>query len=455
MKLQLISPGSPVRDSTKKDRAAQFARLSLTTVAALTPSEVDVELIDDNTERLSFDPTVDMVGITAMTATAPRAYEIADRYRRNGVSVVLGGIHPSVLPREAIEHADAVVVGEAEGTWRNLLRDFEKGKMKSFYRSQGRPSLDNLPTPRRDLLRSRVYKRASMVQATRGCPFDCDFCAVSNFFGRTYRFRPIPDVIGEIERLKNRFIFIADDNIVGSPKYAKQLFRSLIPLRIKWFGQGSVTMARDEELLRLAAKSGCTTMFIGFESLSEANLREVGKKTNRVSGYEEDVRRIHNHGIAIDGAFMFGFDHDDEDVFERTVDFAKTNKLELTNFSILTPFPGTRLYDRLEKENRIIDRDWSKYTCGNVVFRPRLLSEDRLQAGYLWARRQFYSYSSIFRRLFGGGKRSVWCLPANLNMRRAAYRSGRSVGNERMMSRERPEGALGRASIGGGESAKW
>ena len=427
MKLQLISPGSPVRDSTKKDRAAQFARLSLTTVAALTPPEVEVVLVDDNTEKVNFDTDVDLVGITAITATAPRAYEIADQFRRNRVSVVLGGIHPSVLPEEAIRHADAVVIGEAEGVWQDLLRDFEKGKMKRFYRSRRRPSLENLPTPRRDLLKNKVYKRASMVQTTRGCPFDCDFCTVSNFFGGTYRFRPVPDIIEEIESSESRFIFFPDDNIVGSPRYAKRLFRALVPLRIKWFSQGSVTMARDEELLRLAARSGCQTMFIGFESLSEANLREMGKKTNLVTRYEEDVKRIHHHGIAIDGAFMFGFDHDDGDVFERTVDFAKKNKLELTNFAILTPFPGTRLYDRLEKEDRIIERDWSKYTCGNVVFRPRLLSEDRLQAGYWWARRQFYSYPSIFQRLVGGGKRSLYCLPANLNMRRAAYRSGHSA----------------------------
>ncbi len=425
MKLQLISPGSPVRDSTRKDRAAQFARLSLTTVAALTPPEVQVALVDDNTEKVDFHADVDMVGITAMTATCPRAYEIADRFRSNGVSVVLGGIHPSVLPEEAIQHADAVVVGEAEGVWRNLLRDFENGQMKKFYRSRTRPSLKALPTPRRDLLRNKVYRRASMVQITRGCPFDCDFCAVSSFFGRTYRFRPIPDVIRELESLESRFIFFADDNIVGSPTYAKQLFRALIPLRIRWFGQGSVTMARDGELLELAARSGCWAMFIGFESLCEASLREIGKRTNLVRRYEDDVKRIHNYGIAIDGAFMFGFDHDDGDVFERTVDFAKKNRLEFTNFAILTPFPGTRLYDRLENENRIIERDWSKYTCGNVVFRPRLISEERLQAGYLWARRQFYSYSSMFQRLLGGGKRSLRCLPVNLSMRRAAYRGRR------------------------------
>lgn len=422
MKLQLISPGSPVRDSTRKDRAAQFARLSLTTVAALTPPEVEVVLIDDNTEELNFDPNVDMVGITVMTATAPRAYEIADEHRRNGVTVVLGGIHASMLPEEAIQHADAVVVGEAEGVWGNVVRDFEKGEMKRFYRSRRRPSLENLPIPRRDLLRNKVYKRTSMVQVTRGCPFDCDFCTVSNFFGRTYRYRPIPDIIEEVERLENGFIFFVDDNIVGNPRYAKQLFKALIPLKVKWFGQSSVTMAKDEELLRLAAKSGCKLMFMGFESLSEASLREVGKSMNHATQYEEDIKRIHHYGIAIDAAFIFGFDHDDTDVFEKTVQFAQKNKLELTNFSILTPFPGTRLCNRLEKEGRIIERDWSKYTCGNAVFRPKLLSRDRLQAGYLWARRQFYSYPSILRRLFGAGKRSIYCLPANLNMRRAAYR---------------------------------
>jgi radical SAM superfamily enzyme YgiQ (UPF0313 family) len=422
MLVNLISPRSPVAGGTKRENAIQFSRLTLTTVAALFPKDTKVRLINDSIDVIDFDEKVDLVGITAMTATVPRAYEIADEYRKRGVTVILGGIHPTALPQEASLHADAVVIGEAEGSMHDLLHDFKIGNLRKFYHSPNRPSLASLPLPRKGLLDgNRFYKEWDMVQTTRGCPFGCDFCSVSNFFGRSYRTRPIPDVIKEIKQLRKHAItFFVDDNITGSPRYARELFKALAPLNIRWFGQSSVLIARDRELLRLAASSGCLALFIGFESLSSSNLKEVGKSTNHVEDYSAAIRKIHDSGIGIVGAFIFGFDADDDGVFEETVDFIERNKLELASFSILTPLPGTRLYKRVQEQGRIIERDWAKYTCGEVVFRPKLLTVDQLQSGYYWARKQIYSYGSIFQRTLYLRKTSLISLVVNLIMRRGS-----------------------------------
>ena len=425
MRVLLISPKSPVPNVTKREKAINFARLSLATVAALFPEDAEIRIINDNLDGVDFDEKIDLVGITAITSTAPRAYEIADRFRERGVPVILGGIHVSALPEEAALHADAVVIGEAEGLVQELIDDFKNGKLKKFYRSIERPSLVNLPLPRKDLLfGNRYYKEFNMIQTTRGCPFNCDFCSVTNFFGRTYRQRPIEDVIKEIKQLRRRTIkFIVDDNIAGQPTYAKKFFKALIPLNIKWFGQASVIISRDKELLSLAARSGCISLYIGFESLSAANLKQVGKSVNLLQDYKTAIKIIHDSGIGIIGAFIFGFDADDLGVFEKTVDFMERNQIELASFAILTPLPGTLLYKRMEEQGRIIDHDWSKYTCGEVVFRPKVLTVDQLQSGYYWARKQISSYRSIFYRTFHLRKSTLIYLPVNLIMRRASRSS--------------------------------
>ena len=422
MIVRLISPGSPVAVASKREKALQFSRLSLATVAALFPPDADIRIINDSIDTIDFREKVDLVGITAITSTAPRAYEIADKFRKRGVPVIMGGIHPTALPEEAALHADAVVIGEAEGVMQELINDFKTGKLKKFYHSQARPSLANLPLPRKDLFAgSKYYRELDVVQTTRGCPFNCDFCSVTDFFGRTYRTRPIPEVIREIKQLsKHKIIFFVDDNIAGIPSYAKKLFKALIPLKIRWFGQASIIIAKDTELLKLAAKSGCLSLFIGFESISISSLKQVGKTVNRVRDYSTGIKKIHDHGIGIIGAFIFGFDSDDESVFEKTVAFINRNQIELASFSILTPLPGTRLYKQMEAEGRIIERDWAKYTCGEVVFQPKLLTVDQLQNGYYWARKQISSYSSIFRRTLHPRKGALIAFPINLIMRRAS-----------------------------------
>ena len=422
MFVKLISPRSPVQFVSRREKAINFSRLSLATVAALFPRGTKIEIINDSIEEIDYDEAVDLVGITSITSTAPRAYEIADRFREKGIPVLMGGIHPSALPEEAIKHADSVVIGEAEGQIKRVVNDLKNGKLQKFYRCETRPSLKNLPLPRTDLYqKNKYYKELHMIQTTRGCPFNCDFCSVTDFFGQTYRTRPIADIVREIKTVSRRtLIFFVDDNIAGYPKYAKELFKALIPLKIKWFGQASLVIAKNRELLRLAAKSGCTSLFMGIESVSPNSLKEVGKSMNKVEDYKESIKIIHGHGIGIVGAFIFGFDSDKKSVFEETVSFIDKNQIELASLAILTPLPGTRLYDKMEKEGRIIERDWSKYTIGEVVFQPKLLTVEELQEGYYWARKHVSSFNSIYKRTFHLRKSSLLYIPINFLMRKAS-----------------------------------
>jgi len=344
--------------------------------------------------------------------------------------VVLGGMHVTALPREAARHADAVVLGEAEGVWPQVLRDASRRRLRRFYRADRHPNLAGLPAPRRDLYRPGAYLTTATVQTSRGCPFACDFCTVTRFFGRTYRWRPVDDIIRELSALGERLVFFVDDNIFGAPARARELFTSLIPLKLKWVGQSSINIARNPELLALAARSGCRGLFIGLESLVPGNLRDIGKSLlNRVEDYREAITRIQRHGIGVEGAFIFGLDGDDPGIFSRTVAFARRVGLAAAQFGLLTPFPGTPLRERLQREKRILHSDWSHYTISNVVFKPRNMTPEALQAGFEWAYRSFYSYTSIARRLlpqvlrFGSTLPFFWAL--NLHFREIAVKGRR------------------------------
>jgi len=433
MKLELIVPAT--QENTRKRKKALAPPLGLAIVAALTPPEVEVSLTDENVTVIDFHKETDLVGITALTVTAQRAYEIADTFRARGVKVILGGIHPSVMPEEASQHADAVVIGEAEGIWPNLIEDFKANKLQRVYRQRERPSLLGSPIPRRDLFTQGAYLARHTISTTRGCPYSCSFCSVTSFFGHTYRCRPVEEILKEVETLNERkLIAFVDDNIVGNPKFAKELFRALIPYKIKWIAQASVTIARDDELLRLAAASGCIYLLIGFESLSPANLVAVGKRINVVDEYEDVIRKIHSHGIAIHGFFIFGLDEDDEHVFQRTVRFAQQMRLESAQFDLLTPYPGTALCESLDKAGRLVTKDWSQYGY-NLGFEPKNMSRETLQKGHQWARREFYSIPSIWRRI-GVARRNLAALWAvNLYYRafwRAKLRA--NLGGESLLS---------------------
>ena len=404
--------------------------LGLAMVAALTPHDVEVSLTDENVSAIDFQKEIDLVGITALTIAAPRAYEIADLFRAKGVKVILGGVHPSALPEEASQHADAVVIGEAEGIWSTVIEDFKANKLQKIYSQHQRPSLVDLPIPRRELFNEGAYALKQTLSATRGCPYACSFCSVTSFFGHTYRHRPVDEILKEIETFnKKELIGFVDDNIAGNPKFSKELFRALVPYKIKWGAQASITIARDDELLTLAAASGCIALFIGFETLSPANLAAIGKKVNIVDEYKTAIEKIHSCGIAIHGFFILGFDEDDEKVFDRTVRFVQETRLESAQFSWPEPYPGTAFYNSLDKAGRIVTKDWSQYDA-NVVFEPKLMSRETLQRRINLVWRKFYSLPSIWRRV-GIVRRNLGALWAvNLyyrTLRRKATRSRKTA----------------------------
>lgn len=407
----------------------RFPYLALTTLAALTPADVTVRLIDENAEDLDTQTKTDLAGISLMTPLAPRGYEIAAVYRQRGVPVVLGGIHATMMPEEAGAHADSVVVGEAERLWPQVVADARQGQLQPLYRENGYAPLAHLPTPRRELLKRKAYFFVNTVQTTRGCPFDCEFCSVTQFFGHTYRLRPVDEVEREIRNLEGRFVFFVDDNIVGDRGYARDLFRRLIPYRLKWASQASLTVGKDPELLDLAQRSGCMGLFIGLESLSQKTLKEMGKSFNRVDSYRDRIKRIHDHGIGIQGSFIFGSDGDSPAIFEDTVRFTEETRLDAALFSILTPFPGTRLYHKMRSEGRILSQDWSRYDMNHVVFQPRGMSSRQLQQGFHWAYRRLYSWPSIARRLMGIRRNLQLFGPQNIGFRRAWQETVRAQGS--------------------------
>jgi len=390
--------------------------LALPLLAGLTPSNIDVRLIDENIEKTDLEADADLVAISCMTASAPRAYEIADAFRRRGIPVVLGGIHPTVMSDEASLHADAVVVGEAEPVWQTILNDFAAGGLKPRYENQGLSNMEGLPLPRRDLLKGDRYLTVNVVQTARGCPNGCSFCSVSTVSGRRYRFRPIPEVVEELKTLRG-WVGLVDDNIVGSSRRAKELFEALIPLKIKWVGQGDLSMAKDPELMRLAVRSGCQALFVGLESVSQENLLATSKRPNIGLDMGEAIDTIHRAGIEIIGSFVLGLDGDDKDVFKRTADFAKKHKLVAAQFSVLTPFPGTVSRRELEDEGRVTDSDWSHYTMSNVSFQPKHMTAQELYDGQKATYRSFYSIQSILVRSLNLRGKIIPRLLVNLSYR--------------------------------------
>lgn len=399
MRLDLIVPTWEEKTKRKmKGKAFRLPQLSLGIIGALTPSDVSVCYIDENVEEINFDDGADLVGITAMTPTAPRAYRIATEFRKRGAKVIMGGIHPSVLPDEALHYCDSVVIGEVESVWQEVIQDFQNNELKPRYQAKGLVDSRDIPLPRRNLFEGKGYLVTSVLQTTRGCPYDCTFCSANLFSGRTFRTRPVELVVKEIETSNAKFVGFLDDNIVGNRRYAKELFQALIPLKIKWLGQASLTLADDDELLVLAEKSGCKGVFIGLESVTPDGLSEVNKIYQKADLMSEKIKKIHNQGILIEGSFILGLDSDDLSVFERTLEFAKANKLAVASFGVLTPYPGTVLQKRLQEENRIISYDWRLYTCGRTVFKPKQMTVEQLQEGLDWCWYQFYSYPAIFSR---------------------------------------------------------
>jgi radical SAM superfamily enzyme YgiQ (UPF0313 family) len=378
---------------------ALFPPLNLAILAALTPREHQVAIDDGCLGPVGASRSADLVAITAMTAQAPAAYELADLYRSRGIPVVLGGVHPSMCPEEAARHADSVVIGEADRLWPELVQDFAHGNLRSRYYDSEAVDLATVALPRRDLLDRKGYVIFNSVQTTRGCPFNCSFCSVTTMSGVKYRFRPVEKVVEEIRALDNRFIYFIDDNIIGVPCRSKELFKALLPLKLGWASQVTINFSRDPELMRLARESGCYGVFIGFESVSNKSIRDAGKGVNRPDEYLHDIDRIHQAGIKVWGSFIFGFDNDTLDVFRETLHFIQKSKMEFAQFSLLTPLPGTALFRQFEEEQRIVDRDWAKYDLGSIVFDHPSLTPQRMHFEKNHAWRRFYSIRSILKRL--------------------------------------------------------
>lgn len=406
MRIKFIYPNDP-QVNIIQVRLFWYPLISFPVLAAYTPAEHQVDIIDEVFEPVNFDEPVDLVGITAMTYMAPRAYEIADAFRQRGVPVVMGGIHVSSLPREAIRHADAVVIGEAETVWKQVLEDVGNNSLKPFYRAGSQFDMRQYRRPWYELLEKYFqpgkryhpygYNSLNVMEMSRGCPFDCDFCAVTNYFGSNYRSRPVEDVVRDMRYLKlhfkDRFFNINDDNLLGNRPHFLELLKHLCKLNIQWAGQVSSNVARDDEVMKLMAESGCQTLFVGLESICEESLKSINKKMNRVKEYDRFMEQCIKFDIRVVVSIIFGLDGDEEDSFKNTVEFVNRYKGLLTpSYTLLTPFPGSRLYERLKAENRIIDFDWRHYDLGHAVIQPKNMSPEVLKEGLLWAMSRFDPY---------------------------------------------------------------
>jgi radical SAM superfamily enzyme YgiQ (UPF0313 family) len=423
MKILLISP----ERKRKKEEAFLFrlSFLNLPYVAAVTRPDAEVKIVDEAFQKVDFDEKVDLVGITAQTPVVPRAYEIADEFKKRGVPVVMGGVHASMLPEEALQHVDAVLVGEAEEVWPDLIEDLRKGQLKRIYQGNGFVDSSKLPLPRRELLNEKFYFPLKLLETTRGCPHRCDFCGVSKFFGFRYRNRPISEIERELETLfkegpvmnpalkkilsffgkdlpyflKRRLLYIIDSDVAGDKRFCLELFSLLKEFDLRWWGHAPVSVAFDQKLLEGLSQSGCIALNIGFESFSTKNLQTMGKGFNQPSRYAEAVKRIHDQGIGIMGTFIVGLDDDDPGVFQRIIDFCINEKLDWALTFIMSPYPGTDSFKRLEKEGRIFCRDWEKYDSLNAVYQPLLMSPEELEKGMRRIWKEVFSLNSIYKRI--------------------------------------------------------
>lgn len=376
-------------------------QLALYILGGLTPPEHEVTTIEEETEDIDLDQECDLVGISCMTANAPRAYELCSEFKKRGKTVVLGGVHPTILPDEALQHADCVVKGEAEGVWPIVLEDFENNDLKRTYKYPDPDLSKYVPKDFSSLTKRRLLNLIP-ITTTRGCPYNCDFCCVTDLFGKKIRHIPVENVVRDIKESKAKYFMFLDDNIIGDPKYAKELFRAIKPLNINWGGQASVyLLVKDKELMQLAADSGCKVLFLGIESIGEEQSKSFKKSIKEIKELEDSLKKIKEMGILIHASMVFGLDSDKKGIFDETVKFLIKNKVSTVSFNVLTPYPGTKVYEDLKKENRLTTTDWRYYDHNTVVFEPKNMSRYELQMGKTAARKKFYSISSVLKRLPG------------------------------------------------------
>jgi radical SAM superfamily enzyme YgiQ (UPF0313 family) len=407
MKILLVFPRIEHGVATYQDRGSWssilfgYPIITLPHLAALTPKEHSVSIIDENYDPIDYSTDADLIGITSYTMTAPRVYQIADEFHSRGKKVVLGGYHPTAMPEEAKKHADSVVLGEAEATWGQVIKDAEKGKLKPFYGPEPDFNIDDVPPIRRDLIKHNPILGA--VQTTRGCPNQCEFCAIASFCKHGVKQRPIKNVVEEIRQMPNRLFIIHDPSLTVNPNYSRELFKQLIKEKIhkSWVANGNANVLGkiDDDFLDLARKAGCAEWFVGFESVSQAALNGIKKTVNTVEDFKKMIKRVHDHGMTVQGGIIFGFDQDTPDIFDATLQKMYEWELDVVEINILTPYPGTPLFERLDKEGRILSKDWSRYNQVDVVFQPKNMTVDELYAGTRKVARKYFSMGNVIPRM--------------------------------------------------------
>lgn len=427
MKIALISPKGPLyraRGGIFK-KSLRYQPLTLTTLAALIPPELEaqVSLYDEGIAPIPDTLDADIVGLTVITGTAPRAYELAAHFRAQGKTVVLGGPHVTLMPEEATGHADAICVGYAEDSWPELLRDHARGALKPAYYQQPDFSLDrsDMPFARRDLFDRGSFLTQAVFEATRSCAHDCEFCVAPAAWGRKQYQKPVDWVINDIRQFGQKQLIFVDLNLISDRQYARELFTRLIPLNVQWFGLSTVLLAHDRELMELVARSGCKGLLLGLETVTPGSLQDARKKFNDSVDFKQVAADLHHLGISVQGCFVFGLDHDTPDVFDTTVEFALDAGIDLPRFAVLTPFPGTPLHHRLAAQGRILTRDWSLYDGQHVVFQPQGMSVQELAIGHERAWKNVYRWSAIGRRLWTARNFKPLALTANLGYRFYAH----------------------------------
>ncbi len=423
MKIALIAPaGAMHRYNGSFGKSLHYAPLTLTTLAALVPEELNAEVViyDETAGDIPLDIEADIIGITCITGTAPRCYAYADYFRSRGIKVVMGGVHPSLMPQEAAGHADAVMTGFSEFTFPQMLMDFARGELKPFYHQDCDYTIAKRPVPRRELLNKKGYITINTVEAVRGCSFPCTFCAYPAAFGSTIHKRPVDEVVREVEALNAKIIVFPDVNLIADRAYAIKFFTALIPLKIIWLGLVTSHIGVDEELIAIFEKSGCRGLLIGFESIWQSSQKYINKGVNHVEDYGELMKKLHAHGILVQGCFAFGGDDEDKSVFEQTAEMITKIKIDLPRYSILTPFPNTQLYRELDKAGRITERNWAMYDVEHCVFKPAKMTVDELEEGIIWAWKHTYTAKDIAARL-APFRHSPWMsIPLNMGYRKYA-----------------------------------
>ena len=441
MKINFINPSRYLMNGRLlKSRRLFFRSLTFPLLAALTPRHIDIKITNEILEDINYNEKIDLVGITAYTTNAFRAYEIADEFRKRNVPVVMGGMHVSTEPEEAMEHCDTIFIGEADETWPRFLDDFQHGSEKRVYTPDRLIQMDNIPIPRFSLFKtSRTSKQNNKkifsfpdisffpIQTARGCPYSCDFCALSHFYGKKIRVRPIDSVIQEINAVGAKLFFIVDENIFAPPARARKLFQALRSLNIYWVGQGTISAAEDQELIQLAGESGCVGLCIGLESLSQESLKSTGKqkqKINVIADYGRNLKAYQKAGIAADVSIMFGFDGDKPTMFQETYDFLVKNNVPFAAWWPVTPFPGTRLYQKLKEEDRLKDQKWwlnknHMSSFFELKFMAKHIDDRLFSHEFCRYYKRFYSLSNIARRfLFPPKKGSLIKILYSLALRK-------------------------------------